>query len=268
MRRAFTLVELLVVVAIVALLIGLLLPALGKARQAARQVKCMTNMRTLQQGQLMYADAYRGALADVGLPHGGIGDPAKSFIFTLSEYFGSLPRAYDPASPDDDYYTPQVLRSPGDNSRWWLSREGGSQEQGTGVWRRTSYAMNNFLSANYPADEDLSTGEFRLWNRLERISLPASTVQFLMVTQASNAPSGPGFAVSDHPHAESWGNAMQAPARASAHVQTDRWGGPAKSPASRANYSFLDGHVTLLAFAAVYTDPASNLLNPRLATGR
>jgi prepilin-type N-terminal cleavage/methylation domain-containing protein len=60
--RGFTLIELLVVVAIIALLISILLPSLRNAREQARSVTCLANLRSMGQGIAFYVQAYNGTL--------------------------------------------------------------------------------------------------------------------------------------------------------------------------------------------------------------
>ena len=58
MKRGFTLIELLVVIAIIAILAAILFPVFAKAREKARQTSCLSNVKELGLGALMYVQDY------------------------------------------------------------------------------------------------------------------------------------------------------------------------------------------------------------------
>jgi prepilin-type processing-associated H-X9-DG protein/prepilin-type N-terminal cleavage/methylation domain-containing protein len=136
--RAFTLVELLVVVGIIALLIGILMPALNRAREHARAAQCMSNLKQINQAFLMFANSNKGYLPQIGsadtgsesIDVTGTGAPPVS---VLVRWFGGLYGA------PQQFYAPAAMLAP----YWGTADVGGCP----------SFELNDVLRPQYgPVD--------------------------------------------------------------------------------------------------------------------
>jgi prepilin-type N-terminal cleavage/methylation domain-containing protein/prepilin-type processing-associated H-X9-DG protein len=84
-RRAFTLVELLVVIGIIALLVSMLLPALNKVREQANTIKCASNLRQVYLYVSMYSAENQGYML-----------PANMYVgkWEYGDWYGIIARQY------------------------------------------------------------------------------------------------------------------------------------------------------------------------------
>lgn len=86
--RAFTLIELLVVIAIIAILAAILFPVFAQAREKARQTTCLSNLKQVGTGLMMYSQDY-----DETLPvyNDGVFDFGNPAVYTATpNFFGSV----------------------------------------------------------------------------------------------------------------------------------------------------------------------------------
>ncbi|MFI5378874.1 MAG: prepilin-type N-terminal cleavage/methylation domain-containing protein [Tepidisphaerales bacterium] len=155
--RGFTLIELLVVIGIIAVLVAVLLPMMQRARQAAVQVHCASNLRQWAWAANAFAHDHHG-----DLPRRGQGWQAVSTISRTTDWFNALPPYLGQVSYDDLVAQGKVPLPP--KLSVWNCGE--STYPGSGY--HFSYGMNMWLStwsADYP-------------DKIHRVG-PSSTMAFL-----------------------------------------------------------------------------------------
>ncbi len=232
--RAFTLVELLVVIGIVALLIGILMPTLSKARQAGVRTKCLSNVRSLALAQANYAAELRGLLVEAG---DGSHNVQGSWIGALEPYAGAA----------------LVRRCPADESPFF---DDPFTDAGPPVNRMTSYAINNYVS---PTHAPLGVKPYK---RISQVPKSSSVIQFVELAETGT------YTVSDHVHVQEFFSPIapqQTLGRIAKQMPVGRHGGRRHQWDGVLNYAFLDGHAESVPLKDVYTNPDSNRFNPAAA---
>ena len=223
--QGFTLLELLIVIAVVSVLCALLIPASQNVRKSAQQAKCSCNIRQIGSALLLHAATNNNKLPETS----HTATVGQSWIYTLSEYLG-----------DCD----EVRICPADPKGKERFAAGG-----------TSYILNSFLFV--PQLDPFGRPMGGPSNNLTLIESPAETPMAFIIADSQ----GVGDA-NDHTHSSRW-STWSAVVRDISPGRFGGGNSPMRALGS-SNYLFADGHVEHIDAAIMKTriDSGNNFAKP------
>jgi prepilin-type N-terminal cleavage/methylation domain-containing protein len=151
-RGAFTLIELLVVIAIIAILAAILFPVFAKAREKARQTACISNVKQIGMGWMMYVQDYDERFPPNNSPNA----PGSEWMMRPGAAFPCKPcrpinrvtgQPYDPRPFAQPYIkSNDLFKCPSDNGI--PTTIAAEPSQGQPIWKfeGTSYCLNTVVN--------------------------------------------------------------------------------------------------------------------------
>jgi len=223
-RSAFTLIELLVVIAIIAILAAILFPVFAQARESARGASCLSNIKQLQLGMLMYIQDY-----DETLPPNFIWDFPKGGPYEESTRYVFRGLIYPYVKNRGIYLCPSTHGQA--YSQWGFVPPYGALDD-TIHDVSSNYAVN--FNAGYGAvspNWNNNAPTYDLWPGLRALAADDSPANVLSMTESLL---GMGYAQ---------------PGLTIATYENLFWPEPHHG---RANFSFMDGHAKSLKWSATF----------------
>ncbi len=234
-RHAFSLIELLVVLAIISILVGVLAPALSIARSQARAVDCLVRMRSLGQALTLYLDEHDGRFPATN--HVGLG-AGPEWDVQLGRYLGR-PEVRRTLLSGDFYFEddPEIVSYYNNHLRCPEDPRRRTDEY--------SYGQNVYFNLEPYAGEMEADAVLngKRWSRRDDIPRPAATVIYGEVEGGSN-----------HLMAHFWRVYGITPEIVERHQD-------------HGNYVFADGHAEMAPVAETY-DPVNGVDRWDPATAR